>query len=541
MVRRTSLAERCGLVAGLLLASVAAGCFSTGNGPDPPGNSLYYPVGLAVSPGQRALFVANSDFDLQFNGGTVAVYDLEALRAALPELATSDPTRDAAVCAAKGLAPNPERTLYPGACTSIDATPFVRASVEVGAFATDALIVARAPSVGVEAGARLFVPVRGEPSVTFFDLDWDGAGGAQTFRLACGADANDGRCDPQHRVGIDANDNTRALTLPGQPLAIAAGEPTSTGAQALVVTHDASGQVSLLTGRGGDLVAGHPTLDFVLGQLPAGSVGVAALPVPAYVRATDDASSGAFPTGYQPGFLVTYAGAPQVDLLRFADDAHAAPQRPFLQRAASTPITLTPLGYDARGIVVDADATSDRRVCEAACETSSGDAKLACQLACVDVPVAVYVAARTPPSLLVGTTRTTKTDLGTADDLVFYDSVPLAFGPSRVSIGYVIGRDGRRHKRVFAVCFDSRSIYVYDPDARRVEAVVPTGRGPHAITFDVAESIDPAHPENAHAYAYVGHFTDSYVGVVDLNEAHARTYETMMATIGTPTRPRETK
>src|SRR5262245_40656633 len=57
----------------------AVGCYSTGEGPDPT-TALYFPVGLAASPGGHALYVANSDFDLQFNSGTVEVYHLDDLR-----------------------------------------------------------------------------------------------------------------------------------------------------------------------------------------------------------------------------------------------------------------------------------------------------------------------------------------------------------------------------------------------------------------------------------------------------------------------------
>src|SRR6266436_1748423 len=75
-----------------VVASCLAGCYSTGDGPD-PSTALYFPVGLAVSPGGHALYVANSDFDLQFNAGTVEAYRLGA---------------------------NPTQILYPGLCGSLN-------------------------------------------------------------------------------------------------------------------------------------------------------------------------------------------------------------------------------------------------------------------------------------------------------------------------------------------------------------------------------------------------------------------------------------
>src|SRR5260221_13716524 len=101
----------------LLAACMLAGCYSTGEGPSPSVSSLYFPVGVAVSPGGNALFVANSDFDLRFNAGTVAEYDLARIRSDLMPLwaperggVAGDP------CVALGLGPNPTPILQPGEC-----------------------------------------------------------------------------------------------------------------------------------------------------------------------------------------------------------------------------------------------------------------------------------------------------------------------------------------------------------------------------------------------------------------------------------------
>ena len=56
------------------------GCYATDKGPEPPAASLYFPTGIAISPGGTALFLTNSDFDLQYTGGTVQAIDLARLR-----------------------------------------------------------------------------------------------------------------------------------------------------------------------------------------------------------------------------------------------------------------------------------------------------------------------------------------------------------------------------------------------------------------------------------------------------------------------------
>src|SRR5580658_6410015 len=83
--RRISVALRavCALTAiaaAGALASVAPACYSGGGGTAPPTNSFYFPVGLAVSAGGHVLYAANSDFDLQWNGGTLQSYDLNGIR-----------------------------------------------------------------------------------------------------------------------------------------------------------------------------------------------------------------------------------------------------------------------------------------------------------------------------------------------------------------------------------------------------------------------------------------------------------------------------
>jgi DNA-binding beta-propeller fold protein YncE len=92
--------------------------------------------------------------------------------------------------------------------------------------------------------------------------------------------------------------------------------------------------------------------------------------------------------------------------------------------------------------------------------------------------------------------------------------------------------DGSRvlEPRVFAVCFDSERIFVYDPARRRLETEIATGRGPHAIAID---------PE--HGLLYVAHFTDSYIGVVSIDRRHPMTYGKTLASIGQPTPPRTSK
>src|SRR3954470_20577720 len=95
-----------GLVCSLGLAS--ASCFKPDDGREPPLDRIYFPTGLALSPDGDRLYVANGDWDLQFNAGSVQAYDAVQLRALLPRYCNSD-----ADCAGPGEAcdlPTPDAT-----------------------------------------------------------------------------------------------------------------------------------------------------------------------------------------------------------------------------------------------------------------------------------------------------------------------------------------------------------------------------------------------------------------------------------------------
>ena len=50
-----------------------AGCFKPDDGREPPLDRIYFPTGIALSPDGNRLYLANSDWDLQFNAGSVQV------------------------------------------------------------------------------------------------------------------------------------------------------------------------------------------------------------------------------------------------------------------------------------------------------------------------------------------------------------------------------------------------------------------------------------------------------------------------------------
>lgn len=487
------------LLSSIIPCVLLCGCFGPGEGVEVPKDQIYFPTGLALDRQGDHLFVVSSDYDLQYNGGAVQSYDLNRLEGTLPTRCDTAEDQDGkrdGLCAApdaqdgkpctSGERGDQDRLLFPGLCNPLDPAPLQVDRVKIGAFATDAVV--RTDASGT--AERLFVPVRGDSTLHWLDVD----GG----KMECGQSGNsDNACDDYHRAGDDPQETTRGLTLDVEPFAIAA---TEHGNQ-IVVTNQTTGHVALFNNDWN----GAPTLDFVLGsdRLPRRPVGVA--PIPGAPGMEGDT------------FLLTFRDSAQVRLFRYAPDVGASPDRPYLVDGGGVGISANSVGSDSRGIATDSSARDEAR---ARCAADDQ----ACLDAAALVGIDVYVANRAPATLLIGRTRPPQ------EYPYFYQTVPLTIGPSRVVVGKVRGVTGELETRVFVVCFDSRRVFVYDPKRARIETEIFTGRGPHALAVD-----------EKRALLYVGNFTDSYVGVFSLDLAFPATYGTAIGTLGTPKSPRSSK
>jgi hypothetical protein len=476
-----------------------------------------------MDPSGEHLFVVSSDFDLQYNGGAIQSYRLggdrtsqsDGLFEQLPLSCASDQDCSASsqgkgvcdhgLCVAEaGGSPCPEdrerrpdqKLLYPGRCTPINQKPLIRSIAKIGAFATD--VVLRERPANAEAGdpQRLFIPVRGDTTLHWIDVE--------NGELRCGQGNSDGECDDQHRAGDDAAaENARGLELQTEPFAIDANELGTT----VVVSNQTTGTASLFVN---DWSASGPKLRFALAseRIPSRPVAIANLPFTEQQRRGVENAPDAF--------LVSFRNAAQVRLVRFAADGESFPSREYLVDGGGVSIDANAVGNDSRGLAVDA---STRKTAEARCQ---GDA--ACLAEAALIPLDVYVANRSPASLLIGRTRPPQ------EYPYFFDSLPLTIGPSRVVVGRVRTPSGDEETRVFVICFDSRRIFVYDPQRSRFETEIFTGRGPHAVAVDTARSL-----------LYVAHFTDSFIGVFSLDLSSPATYGTMLGTLGNPKAPRSSK
>jgi hypothetical protein len=602
------LASTASLAIGLVGVSVGTACYSQGDGADPPLDQLYFPVGLQVSHGGSVLYVANSDFDLQYNGGTLQSYDLALVRRhALDVIANPanpalpwvrPPSTYAGLDGGVFDCTNPPASAPSGSRQPLGETcaPPVRSAfyhrdtAVIGAFATD-MLLSDAPVVGPGVAPRgydrLFVPVRGNATLTWANVVRDGfdtsppasvpADRTQAlaayapWAVGCEQTPDTKRCSARHQVGEDPDEqgNTRKLRMPGEPFGIALSED----GRSVLITHQNETKTSLfLTGLGPNDASSAqanaatetpPSIQFVLDGVAAGGVGLAAIP--------HDPRAFGNQVAPFPAFLQTSRARAEVELLRqYPDEATdlvrlpdggtatntgavltpSSLRRPFLTREAAFPITVSPSAVDSRGIVID---PSPRLACQAKLDKAGGGTDEQ-KLACARRPSRVFITNRAPASLLIGEVGGSNAATGIYDPdlLTIFRSEPLSAGPSRVYVAPIVDKDGAYALRVFVVCFDAAQIFVFDPDAGILENVIRVGPGPFAMAFDpfdakevASHAVVPPDPRlgavnTRYRFAYVASFTQSFVQLLDLDRRKPGTFERVVFTLGQPTNPKGT-
>jgi hypothetical protein len=164
----------------------AIGCLPDASGEPPPGDKLIYPIGLKVTHNGQYLLVANSNFDLRYNAGTLIAIDIDKLKA---------------IWATGG---NPDWLSRDGQTMFVPAEELVDAedTIRFGAYASDLELTPQ--------GDKAIIPVRGEKAIVIVDVNADAK--SENGRLL---DCNQGknkRCDKDHMV----TSNSR-VSLPIEP------------------------------------------------------------------------------------------------------------------------------------------------------------------------------------------------------------------------------------------------------------------------------------------------------------------------------------
>ncbi len=548
---RSSLAALAGGAGTLLLAA----CMTTGDGRAPPLTDFIYPVGLAVSPHGHVLWVANSDFDLAFNGGTVLSLDLDAIRsdAEKVRLNPADPALPLAQAPVPaGSCPSLPPGSVPETSVRQPTTQTCAPPVRTAAYVKDGVVIGAFATRIDSRDGRLFVPTRGDTSILWADVASDEGDRSlpassvnSPYYIGCGL-RSEGRCDAAHHAGTVAEQipNVATFVLPAEPF----GMGFSSDSSLALVTHQTSSAVSLFrTGLGGETKVA-PSLDYVLGGVPAGGTDVIAIEHDPDAYA--GCSNGKCGTAPPPTFLTSSRITASLVRLRYlADDSGASPVRSTLAGELSSVVGGTASGYDIRGLALD---TSSRVRCKVQI-LPAGGSRTAADVArdlrrCARLPARLFAASRTPSTLLVAHVgKNTEPDdpAYDPDALTFAKAVLVPAGLARLTLAPVVDSVGLFALKLFAVSFDLSTVQIHDPDSLAQEASIRVAQGPFAIAFDPFSVTDAAQkriaPRDAdgrahYRFAYVASFTKSTVQLIDLDASSNRgtTFGNVVFTLGKP-------
>jgi DNA-binding beta-propeller fold protein YncE len=461
----------CGLAAGL------AGCTASGSDIHPPQDRVFFPTGLAVSPTGDFLFVANANSELRYDSGSISVIDLGIVRDTIEQWLEHPGQPLPSEC---GPDPDHSETLVCDETKVQDKTQSFfkqNAGVRIGNFATD---LALQNFTDADANfTRVFVPTRGDPSISWADFATGTGTGTGTLSCTAGAETYP-LCDDVHRLTFVANDPDQ-LPVPTEPFSVFADAHNGFA----MVTHLTSGSVTLV-------------------RAPRDSRQVGVADVISGVFAPDPATGLSGASG-----IAGRNPATADDLVYVGGTSEGRIQTFTVGTRAGTAAFLLPGRYFFLDAVGGTNGnSSDTRGMQF---SPSGDR--------------LYVANRNPPTLQVY-----DTSLGP-------NGVPrnAATGASdlcrQVSGIAVLGADPGAgiDERVYVTCFEDGQIYVVDPSGQsQVEDIISVGRGPYSAAVLASSS--------GRKLLFVSNFLEDTIAVIDLDPG-SLTRNRVVLRIGTPKAP----
>lgn len=215
----------------LILFGASSGCAIDNPGIDPPRNAFYFPAGIALDAEHSLLYVANSNADLRYNGGTLMALDISALPSDLSQIK--------------------ERVAAHTLDCRVDRIDSTRWECPVSSFVIDESVV-RIGNLPNQIALsndkkRLFLPIRGEhPEDHLLWVDRVDLGGGR-IDLRCndnckaGEDCREFDCDDRHRVRYLAK---RDDYLPHEPFGILTDYQPDLNEDWAFLTHLEDGEVS---------------------------------------------------------------------------------------------------------------------------------------------------------------------------------------------------------------------------------------------------------------------------------------------------------
>jgi hypothetical protein len=490
------------------LASVAA-CSLSQEGVMPPADTFFFPSSAMMPPDGQWLFVANSNADLRYNDGTVAMVNvgediIDGYGNVLSQGAATARKGDWPACAQVDYVNPVPRSTAPTCCwdaldssiLNCDERLYVQsdATVRIGSFAGGMAWQAcpgnpcdPTSCAGTDDAGRLYVGVRGDTSLTWIDLKNDDPASPHPT-LHC---REDGTAGPLAECNQKVIDNSKSIEksiptseqadpkapvvgLPDEPYALEV-DPTL----GLLYVGHLVGNTSVVDSGGISLFdVGHQTPQFLSpfsSPFPAnsaGSFGVTAI--------TRHAS---YQGGSDYEIFVSSRYVPFVSSMVPFEPGEPAKLPPFMCGQGSD-LVVIPAGETLNSGLTGSEM---RGVQFLDPPPNSG------------TPQRAFALQRMPPYLVTfditvnesgGTIPVVSSLIETCSSPTFLYKQP-ATGPA---------------KRLYVNCFDTGEIYVFDAAGPTLLSTLQVGRGPGGMVFD------PKLP-----VAYVLDFSQNDIVVVDLD------------------------
>jgi|LNFM01.1.fsa_nt_gb DNA-binding beta-propeller fold protein YncE len=408
---------------------------------------LHFPSSALVSPDGRVLYVANTNFNLEFNGALVQAFDLQKIRT------------DALAAIAAG---RPGNNADEAAYVVRDAAGAIarEAAVRVGSYVSS---MALSPD-----NRRMYVASRGTGCVHWFDVRPDGL-------LECQQSSAGGACDEQqsssnvHCVGASRS-GPRSLLLPPNPTSLDVvdrAQPDGQTVRYITITHheETRSRVSLMVQRGAE---GVPVLSHFAGDFSPRLWTQLRLPSP-------DATA-------SPRWIVFSRDEPVIGHVRLFEDG----DRSFVFRAPPTvPTTVASALGVVHAVVDPCNATRAYAAVRARRSSGAGigDALFSIDLSNPDEPRVVdQLSLPLGASRVVPVKRGATCAQGVELYAVLYDArklyvvdadawrevaqVRTQVGPAEIIADPGLGQDGRNF--LYVVNFSSMCIEVVDARTRQV-------------------------------------------------------------------------
>jgi len=496
----------------LALVLAGAGCGLGQTGIDPPMDQIFWPAGLAIDPDGNWLYVVNSNNDLRFNAGTLVAIDLQKAKSDRLGLATDGGaappwSADGGVafpwseCSANSFTDDTTAATLDGTSDRFCCFDLLRphvlncnerayvqsdATVQIGSFGGEAAIQTYQNPAG-ELVRRVFMVVRAEPSITFVDVTDSG----DSVHMRCNGPRQS--ADPQlHNPFCDDNWRVRrpggsAITdnvLPEEPHALALDQTLGI----LYVSH------LTITAAGKTVGGGISTID------------ISGLLDPQAPNVINSIARVVFPTSTVQGVTALTLNDPGNPSGVLYAVARTSPDITGMVLQCQSP------GQICDGTIRDLSLVPGEQIRSSAFLPSGTDVR---GFLLSPDGTQAYVLHRNSPDV------STSTDPAA---LIVLDRRPDQNGqpantPSAIleicsGANYMQFHDAGRGSLLFITCYEGGEIYVVDPQAPLVVAIIEAGHGPTALTFS------PTDP----TIAFVAGYADNNVEVIDLKPGSPTEY-----------------